>query len=414
MDAGAMEAVCAAEADEKAPPTARPRVLLITASFFPEVIGGAERQALILAEAMGRAGGHVTILSPAVEAQSPAQEAKPFGAVRRIKVRAYPNLGGRNLMSTLSWTRQALAFASAAAPAFDVVYVFHARLHALAGVFAAEKLGAPLLIKLGGQGEGSDFNALLAKKLGYGRWALARVLGRTDLFVANSAAIVDDLREAGVDARRIAAFPNGVRLPEPAAIAEGEARRTGARLIYAGRLSPDKRIEVTIEALSKVRARGVGAELTLLGRGPDEGRLKEAAARFGVAEAVRFAGAKDDVYPAMLSHDVFVSASLREGQSNALLEALACGCIPVAAAASGVVDTIREGETGFVCEDPSASGLSDGIMRVLAQRPEARAAMAHGAREDAARRFGIDAIARRTFEAFEHAGRVRSERRHGR
>src|SRR5579871_4859347 len=81
------------------------RIVLVTAGYFPDSRGGAERQAKILAEALGRRGIDVTLAVPTTWAEAPPVEPTPFGRIERFKVKAYPNAGGRYILDFLRWTR---------------------------------------------------------------------------------------------------------------------------------------------------------------------------------------------------------------------------------------------------------------------------------------------------------------------
>ena len=130
---------------------------------------------------------------------------------------------------------------------------------------------------------------------------------------------------------------NGVDLDvySPGAADESLRRRyalpAGRPLIVSvGRLSPEKRADVLIEALA---AQDVAdTVLALAGSGPDEGRLRELAARRGVAERVRFLGfiPGTDLPGLYRLADVFAIASEAELQSLVTMEAMASGLAHVA------------------------------------------------------------------------------------
>jgi glycosyltransferase involved in cell wall biosynthesis len=374
-------------------------MLIIVATFFPEGYGGAERQALILAHALARKGVNVTIAAPAVTSLGARQEATPFGQIVRFPVRHYPNYGGRRIGSTLSWIRQLRSWALPRQDSFDVVYVFHARLHALAGSVVSALTGKPMFIKLGGGGEASEFAALGAKKLGYAKLARRLLLRQTRGFVANSAIIADDLRGFGVEEARIFSFPNGVELPQRSVLEPAVANRNGARMIFTGRLVPDKRVDVLIRALAVRRQAGAALTLTLIGDGPQEFELRQLCQSLGVSEAVRFLGRCDDVAPLLLNQDLFVSASMREGQSNSLLEAMATGCIPVVCPASGVEDVVGPGR-GFISDGPSPEEFARALQQAEAMTGEERRSAALAIHDHVERTLGIDAIAERTLASF--------------
>jgi len=386
------------------------RMLLIVASYLPEIMGGAERQATILAAALASIGVRVTLIAPSTRESTPLREETAFGEIVRFRVSALPAQGGRNIAATASWVRQIEKFAASARGAYDAVYVFHARLHAIAGVIAAQRIGCPLFIKLGGQGAGSDFNALRAKRFLYGRAALGLIKRAAAGFVANSAAIVEDLRAAGIEDERILSFPNGVVVP-PASTVSAAASRDPASFIFAGRFDKEKSLHIVIEAVDLLAKAGRPGAVTFLGRGPHEADFRAMAAARDLGDRVRFEPATDDVYPHLLRHGHFLSPSVREGQSNALLEAIATGCVPIVAPASGVRDVVRDGENGFVCEPPTSEGFADAMSRACALSRDERLRMALSGHAFAESTLSIEAIAARTVASFEAAIARRADHR---
>ncbi|HEV2402801.1 MAG TPA: glycosyltransferase [Candidatus Saccharimonadales bacterium] len=136
---------------------------------------------------------------------------------------------------------------------------------------------------------------------------------------------------------RIAIIPNGVGQEyflHPRRYVKGPRK-----LLYVGRLSPQKRVQLLIRAMSLLRTK---AELTIVGDGEDGAELKALAAELRLTN-VRFVGAKT---PAKLLEyykqaDVFVLASEREGMPLVLLEAMAAGLPIVGANVIGIRELIR-------------------------------------------------------------------------
>jgi len=383
------------------------RLLLVVAAYFPDSYGGAERQAKILAEALGRLGIDVTLVTPSIDAATQAIEETSFGRVERIHVPQYPNYGGRHLLSFVQWTYKFLNRYTQPCFAGVPIYVFHARLHALAPALAARRLHSPLLLKLGGGGESLDFFALEQKRYIYGKMVKRLLLRTVDIFVANSAQIEEDLRRLRVAPSRIISFPNGVELPSQAQIHESFETRTGGRFIYTGRLVADKNVDTLYRAVENLLALENFA-FQFVGDGPELKRLKQLAASTNRSERISFSGGVDDVYPHLLASDFFVSASLREGQSNSLLEAMSAGCIPIVFAASGVEDVVTDGENGFIVREPTATALAAALHNAYALPAATRRRIASSARDRAKEIFSIDAVAERTVSTIALAQRIRT------
>lgn len=372
-------------------------IALIVPGCLQENYGGAERQAELLARAMAAQGARVTIVAPCRLAASGEVETA-FGANLTVRLRDYPNFGGRRIGSTLAWTVRVFAWLRRRQD-IDAVYVFHARLHALPGLVARRVLGKPLFIKLGGGGEVGDFRALESKTGGYGRLVARLILAHADGFVANSREIVADLKGYGVPAETIIEISNGVLAPTRERFEAFRAARAGRGFLYAGRIEPDKNVPVLVEALAKCLAQGCVADLTIVGAGSDLRTVAERASSLGIAEFVHMPGRQGDVQPYLTRSDFFLSASRAEGQSNALLEAMAHGLIPIVAEASGVRDLVSDGATGFVAAAADPLELSVLMQRAMALSGTERAAMATKAYDHITGRSAIDDVARQTLDA---------------
>lgn len=100
---------------------------------------------------------------------------------------------------------------------------------------------------------------------------------------------------------------------------------TQMRLIAVGRLSPEKNHLFLLDVAHALKHNGTPFELVVVGGGPMHGQLQEAVARLGLAEEVRFLGARTDVAAWLGAADVFLMPSVREGLPLALIEAQALG-----------------------------------------------------------------------------------------
>jgi glycosyltransferase involved in cell wall biosynthesis len=107
-------------------------------------------------------------------------------------------------------------------------------------------------------------------------------------------------------------------------------RTQAPRLLFVGRLASWKGCGLAIRALARLRQRGLRARLTVLGDGPEEGKLEQLAASLGVADAVDFHGrvSRQETLRQYGEHDVFLFPSLHDSGGIAVLEAMYLG-LPV-------------------------------------------------------------------------------------
>src|SRR5262249_43823429 len=103
---------------------------------------------------------------------------------------------------------------------------------------------------------------------------------------------------------------------------------------------------------------------------------------------IHFTGHQDDVAPYYQALDLLVFASLHEGLSNAVLEAMACGIPCLAHPADGNLEVISDGRNGLLRDLSSANQLRQALEEALA-RPEQLEAWGRTAREQAVRDFSL-------------------------
>jgi len=149
------------------------------------------------------------------------------------------------------------------------------------------------------------------------------------------------------------------------------------RLVSVGRLVPEKGFAVLIAAMAMLDERGVPADLTVVGDGPERGALDQLARDAGVEGRVTFVGAlpSEAVPSVMAAADVFVSASFAEGLPVVIMEAMAAGLATVATRIAGVGELVVDGETGLLVSPGRPDLIADAVEH-LWRDPARRAALA--------------------------------------
>ena len=143
----------------------------------------------------------------------------------------------------------------------------------------------------------------------------------------------------------------------------------GPVLLYAGRLSADKRVDVLVRALPLLTKEFPTATLVVTGHGAAEPGLRALAQKLGVAGNIRFVGflsrkALAQVYKAA---DIFTFMSTSDSQSIALMQAYAAGIPAVCARARGLPDYTPQ-NVGFLVEPGDVAGLAKHIQELLANQ----------------------------------------------
>ena len=145
-----------------------------------------------------------------------------------------------------------------------------------------------------------------------------------------------------------------------------------------GRLEPQKRFDVLIDAVARLgRRRRV--KLFIVGDGSLRETLSRQAAALGVDTACEFLGHRDDIVRLHHAFDLFVQSSDYEGTPNAVLEAMALETPIVATDAGGTSDLIRDRVHACVVPCGDASTLADAVERTLSD-PAGAMTRAHAAR----------------------------------
>ncbi|MGB9624120.1 MAG: glycosyltransferase, partial [Phycisphaerae bacterium] len=139
---------------------------------------------------------------------------------------------------------------------------------------------------------------------------------------------------------------------------------------------------------------------------PEEARLRDLARRLGIADHVRFLGRRDDVPQVLGAFDVFALTSRREGMSNAILEAMACGLPVVATRTGGNAELIVDGQTGLLIESGRAESLVRAL-RMLTDRADLREAMGTAGRRRIESLFTIGRMAEAYARMYERIARGR-------
>lgn len=136
--------------------------------------------------------------------------------------------------------------------------------------------------------------------------------------------------------------------------------------VFVGRLHPDKGIDTLVEALRMCLDRDLRVRTLVVGGA--EGAEVETYLSDLPDGLVHLVGHVEDVRPYILAADVLCLPSLREGFPNVVLEAAALGVPAVVSDATGVVDSVVDGQTGVLFPTGDAPALADALTRLAEDR----------------------------------------------
>ena len=173
-------------------------------------------------------------------------------------------------------------------------------------------------------------------------------------------------------------IPNAVELDRffPAETAE---KSKVLRLLTVGRLSVTKRIELLLDTVEILHRTACNVRLTVVGGGQMEQQLRKNVAERELSDVIKITGRMDskkmpEVYR---RNDIFISASMQEGMSNAMLEAMSSGLPIVTTRCEGLAELIDG--NGLIVEHDNIEEIAKAIKR-LADDPELYKRMSTAAR----------------------------------
>ena len=187
-----------------------------------------------------------------------------------------------------------------------------------------------------------------------------------DLFIAPSNYLKQIMIKAGFDANKITVLINPAPKYTPGT--------DGNRLLYMGRLSVEKGVDVLLRALSLTNE-----SLDIAGAGPDEKKLRKLCQELNLTDRLIFHGQLlgDDLEKLRREAKAVILPSIwAENMSLVLLESLAGGKLIIASASGGTPELIEDGQTGFLFKPGDAKDLAQKINNLNSLDPEQRTKMA--------------------------------------
>lgn len=147
-------------------------------------------------------------------------------------------------------------------------------------------------------------------------------------------------------------------------------RKNVPTVVYVGRVDPEKKVGLVVDAFSKVLEKLPEAQLVVVGDGVDRLRIEQNAKKLGALKSIRILGRvlQPDLYELYRVGDVFATASEIETQGIVLIEAAASGLPLIAVNAGAVSEVCITGKNGFLCEPKNVEQISDSIYNILSDK----------------------------------------------
>jgi len=246
----------------------------------------------------------------------------------------------------------------------------------LAGALIARFAGRPFVVTLHGSGSAGRFSDL---NLAQRSPRLVRFLLRpARAVICCSEALAVAMRACKVE--NVHEIPYGVEIPTELGVEDDPPK-----VLFAGRLSPEKRIDVVAAATD-------GLPRIVAGDGPLRSLLPDA---LGFVP-------QDELFELFERAAVVVLASEREGLPNVVLEAMARAKTVVSTPVGGIPSVIEDGRTGFLVPIGDAAAMRAAVERALAD-PDLRRRIGAAARERVREYSSWELIADRTIRVYTEA-----------
>lgn len=201
---------------------------------------------------------------------------------------------------------------------------------------------------------------------------------------------------------------NAIDLHNPVAVSaksvalrESLHLQEGVKLIMVvGRLSPEKGVDIFLEAFSQVLYSQKGIHAVIVGDGQEKERLMRQSEKLGIHEHVHFAGYTKNPGDFMQHADIVVIPSRSEGIPNVALEAMALKKPVIATSVGGVPEVIVHGESGILVPACDPHAMAESILSVISSR-ELSDKLLQGAAERVHQEFSKDHRSEKIYSIYE-------------
>ncbi len=349
-------------------------------AFFIRALdgGGAQRDAILLANGLSELGTKVSILTLVSEGKLQRLVADGVSVHQvRAKRLATSAFALRKAVGDLKPTILFSSEAAANLVAFAAVRLLSPKSRPQ---LVLREVTAPSIAK---RLDPYFQNRIAFRAIGYAYSRADRVLTLTD------GARRDLIANFGVPAERITVMTSNAVIDTPTVErlvrnSQEPASRQKGLLLAIGRLSPEKDHLTLLEAVADLRGR-MPVRLVIAGEGPMRPALEDAIARLDLTNDVTLAGAIDDPFGWLLKAEVLVSSSKSEGLGNVLIEAMACGTPVVSTDCPyGPREVLDGGRLGELVPVGDAKALSAAIELTLSRTAD-RASLRRAAERYTAR-----------------------------
>ena len=206
--------------------------------------------------------------------------------------------------------------------------------------------------------------------------------GQLDTIFVNSEQYRQSWIDRGIDSAKLKILPRGLDTAlfsparsEPDFWKQFESNGAGVRLLFVGRVSKEKDLDILVQAFRNLRQDKVPVQLSIVGHGPYSATLAEMmpeACYTGYLSGI-------DLARAYASSDIFVFPSTTDTFGNVIIEAQSAGLPVVVSDVGGPQELVTDGVTGLITRARDVGDFTAAIRR-LVENEELRKKMSAAAR----------------------------------
>ncbi len=258
----------------------------------------------------------------------------------------------------------------------DIVYIWHSNYISISPAIAAGVLGIPAVFHLedywllGLKNSGSSFQNYFLRSLCkiISRFFFGILKLKNIIVVSNT--LKRKYMEIGIQEEKIKLIKSGISTNTFSKTTKKEFGDK-IRLLYTGRLSEEKGVNIAIEAVNYlIKGNQKNIILDIVGRGSNdyEKIIKEKVHYHGIENYINFLGMIErELLPEIYcSHDILLVPSIWEEPFGlSAIEGMACGIVVIASNVGALSETIVNGENGILVNPNDFKELSHWIVRVI-------------------------------------------------
>lgn len=342
------------------------KVLIINYEF-PPLGGGAGNASYYLAKHLSKMGHEITVLTSAFRGL-PMEELLDGFRILRIPV-IRKRVDRCSIFEMITFIVSGIFHSNAVIDRYkpEKIIAFFGIPSGIIAYWIKKMYSLPYIISL----RGGDVPGFFTEKLKYYHYLLKPIIkhiwGKAAHVISNSDRLYSLAKQTTPDLE-ILIIPNGVDCERYKPLDEEGYKNSRICILAVGRLAEQKGINSLLEACHLLNKTGYKDKyrLVIVGDGPARRKLEQQANKLCLHEQISFSGwiTKDEMPDKYNTVDIFVSPSLDEGMSNALLEAMATG-LPIVASNFAGDNLLVNTENALVVPVNNKQLLSEALKQLI-------------------------------------------------